>query len=343
MDLRSRNGQALIYCYGVILLKKLIVVYVVAIALVFTLPALIAQIDKKIQQPASQNDLPKEIQVYFKDEGVVKAVAFEDYIKGVLPAEMPAVFHIEALKAQAVAARTYALNKYQKFTQDTGLIPEEHHGAIVCTDSKHCAAYYTKEQLLQIHGQEWMDDSYKKLCSAVDDTKNQIMVWEDQPILAVFHSSSSDGKTENSKDVWGGDIPYLVSVDSPEEKRDGSVSTLKFTDQEFRQKVADNIEGAVLSDDKNAWFKNVQKTEGGSVDTIEIGGVPVKGTKVREIFGLKSACFTVETMNDEIIFTVEGFGHGVGMSQYGANSMAQKGMGYQEILENYYKGAKLKK
>ena len=323
-------------------MKKLLSIYVGTIALIFTLPVLIGVLHgRTADTPEFVSDLPQDISVYFADEDVTREIDFEEYIKGVLPAEMPASFNIEALKAQAVAARTYSYHKYVKYSENPDTVPDEHKGAVICSASVHCAAYYSPSQLEDMHGSEWMSTFYPKIVAAVDETENEILVYGDEPILAVFHAASSGGSTESSEEVWGSILPYLVPADTAgEQVRDNYHTTATFSQSEFLKKLTEEYD-VKIPDDKNILFSNITKTRGGSVSTIDICGITLKGTQVRSLFGLRSANFTVEILNDEVIFKVEGFGHGVGMSQYGANHMAENGSSYVEILENYYNGAEL--
>lgn len=320
-------------------MKKLLLIYISVMVFIFAIPLLTVNREKTALEP--QNNTGQTITVYNTDKGKVEEMNLEDYIKGVLPAEMPADFHPEALKAQAVAARTYTYYKYRQYENNPDSVPTEHNGAVVCTNSAHCEAYLDKEALKEKHGKEWMDNYYEKICKAVDDTKNEIMMWENEPILAVFHSSSSAGRTESSKDVWGSELPYLVSVESVgETDYDGFYSTVSVSNDEFRQIILDNF-SINLSEDKSTWFGGVTLTDGGAVKEITIGGVDVEGTKIRTAFGLRSTCFYITDGGDKVVFNVEGFGHGVGMSQYGAQSMAQNGSTYVDILNKYYSGAVL--
>jgi len=330
-------------------MRRLLLIYIGAIIMIFTLPVMLTAIgglfgNHKTSPNEQQSIIPKQIRVFFADEGVTKEVDFEEYLKGVLPAEVPALFNNEALKAQAVAARTYAYHKYLKFTNDPSIAPAEHKDAIVCTNPTHCNAYYTKEQLLKKHGKSWMDLYWNKFSSAVDDTRSEVMVYDDQPILAVFHSASAGGFTEACKDVWGSDLPYLVSVKSSgEDKKDGYISTVVIPQTDFVKTIEGQFSDAKFPKDKNKWIGKIVRTQGSSVGTIEIGGVQIKGVVMREMFKLKSAHFEIKLDSDNVVFTVEGFGHGVGMSQYGANEMANNGDKYPEILKAYYKDAQLKK
>ncbi|MBR0277058.1 MAG: stage II sporulation protein D, partial [Clostridia bacterium] len=291
-------------------MKKIFLMYITSVILIIFASYLMTLKNDK-NDKFTQN-LPEKINVYFKDENVTREIDFEDYIKCVVSAEVPAAFDEEAIKAQAVAARTYIYNKYKKFTQDPSLAPEEHKDAVVCTDSTHCCAYYSIETLTKIHGEEWMKKYYDKICNSVEDTKGEVIVYEDEPILAVFHSSSGGCRTENSGDVWSSNLPYLVSVESPDEdKREGYNSVVKVKCDDFKDKINNEFPEAFLSDDRNTWFGDISYTAGNSVNVIKIGNAQIKGTDIRRTFGLKSACFEVDMLNDTIIFNVHGSGHGV--------------------------------
>ena len=328
-------------------MKKLILIYLSCIVLALLLPVLISKTGQGLKNnvPKTQHTskLPEEIKVYFVQEDKVESINFEEYIKGVIPAEMPALFEFEAKKAQAVAARTYAYHKYLKFSKNPTLIPKEHpDGAIVCTNASHCNAYYSESELKQKFGENWFDSYYKEFSNATEQTKSQIIVYKDEPILAVFHSASAGGKTQSSKDVWGGDLPYLVSVKSTgESEKDGFISVVSVPVENFKKVIVTKYPEASFDSDKNKWIGKITKTDAGYVSKIEIGGVEIDATDVRTMFNLKSTYFSYEITEDSFIFTTEGSGHGIGMSQYGANHMAKEGCDYIEILENYYNGAKV--
>lgn len=331
-------------------MKKLLFAYISSIALVFSLPVFVANLigtKSDIPEAAPQKaeiTLPTEIDVYFADEGVTKTINFEEYIMGVLPAEMPASFEQEALKAQAVAARTYAYYKYVNYMKGPDFHPDKHPDAPVCTDSTHCHAYYSDERLKQIHGKDWTKQNLERLKSYVRQTEGEIMVYENEPILAAFHSASAGGTTQASGDVWGRDLPYLLNVKSyGENEKVGYISTVEIGLEEFKSKVMEEEPEAVFSSDPEEWFGEITFTRGNYVDTLEIGGKPIKGTKLRSMFGLNSTYFSVNISDGKVVFTVEGSGHGVGMSQYGANYMAKQGKTYKDILETYYSGASLVK
>lgn len=318
------------------LMKKLLLGYVGFIILFFVVAMFIMP-----EKPPNHN-LPETIKVYFTDEDITKEVNFEEYLAEVVAAEVPAEFEMEAIKAQAVAARTYIYNKYKKFTENPQSAPEEHKDATVCTDYKHCCARYSIETLQKVHGEQWMKEFYPKIQKAVKDTQGEIITYENQPITAVFHASSGGCRTENSEDVWTSPSPYLVSVESPgEDKRDGYNSVVTVSCDEFKQKVNSAYPEARLDDNRNQWFGDITFTAGNSVNYINIGKTAIRGTQMRALFNLKSACFEISMLNDTIIFNVHGSGHGVGLSQHGANLMAKSGKDYRDILTHYYTGVEI--
>jgi len=250
----------------------------------------------------------------------------EKYIVGVVAGEMPASFEEEALMAQAVAARTYTL--YKMWVQ-----PSANHDADVCTDPACCKAYADENTLKERWGSDF-DKNMGKIKACVWSTQGVYMTYDNEPVLAVFHSSSA-GKTENSGDVWNEDVPYLVSVESPES---GSMEETEISFDEFKMTFLKNYPDGVFGDDKNAWITDIVYTDSGRIDTLCIGGVTIRGTAFRSIFGLRSTAVDIAITENGFVFTSEGYGHGVGMSQYGANTMAQNGKNWQDILLWYYTG-----
>lgn len=253
----------------------------------------------------------------------------EDYLIGVVAAEMPASFEEEALKAQAVAARTYTLYK------SAG---ESHPDGEVCTDPGHCQAYLTDEQMHTNWGNDY-SLYFNKIKEAVYSTRGQVLTYNEEPVMAVFHSMGG-GKTENSEDVWGSDIPYLVSVDSPgEEEATNYNSTVTVSFEDFKNKILSEYPNASINS-----FLDISQpvlSEGGHVKSMIIGAVTVSGTKLRSMFNLRSTKFYLTFEGGNVTFNVTGYGHGVGMSQYGANAMAKEGKTYKEILSHYYMGTTL--
>ena len=267
------------------------------------------------------------------DEGVV-AMSLREYLPYVVAAEMPIYFEEEALKAQAVTARTYTLYRCGR----GGAHPE----ADVCTNPSHCSAMLSKEQLLEKWGEDY-EKNFALVVNAVDETDNMVVKYEGELIDAVFHSTSS-GKTESSVDVWGAEREYLVSVESPgEEEAPRYSGTVEFSPNEIKTLLNSQIDGLDFSGEAKTWFSAPVRSEAGSVLNITVCGVSVKGSVIRTALGLNSSNFTVTYDGEKFTFTTLGYGHGVGMSQYGANAMASNGSSYTEILCHYYCGAAVEK
>ena len=281
--------------------------------------------------PTGEKDSAYTVRVLLED-GTVEEQTMADYLWSVTAAEMPAAFETEALKAQAVCARTYTL---WKASHGGG-----HEGADVCTDSSCCQAYITPEEAAANWGD--MAQEYEaKIAQAVAATDGMVATYEGAPIQAVFFSSAS-GTTEDAAAVWGNSLPYLVSVDSPEgDEVPNYHTTVTLTADQVRELVLAAIPEADLSGDPSGWFSELSLTASGRVAEVKVGGVALSGGAVRNLFGLRSACFQVEYGESGFTFSVTGYGHGVGMSQYGANAMAQAGSTWQEILTHYYTGVTL--
>lgn len=280
----------------------------------------------------SEEKMSKE-EITVSIDGEIVEMDMEEYIIGVVSAEMPASFEIEALKAQAVASRTYI--HYKKTLLDNGKSDGVHDEALVCDKYTHCKAYIDLET-----SNPWGDnyDKYKtKISKAVSDTNGEIIVYKEDPIAAVFHSASS-GNTENSEDVWGGEFPYLVSVESEGSKDSPKYeSEKKVSFSEFEDKIRAKSSEIILPENKNSWFTASTRSESGGIIEVYIGGILFTGSTIREMFELNSTNFTVSFDDKNVIFKTKGYGHGVGMSQYGANGLAKDGKDHKEILTWYYK------
>ena len=266
--------------------------------------------------------------------GAVEEIPLYEYLCGVVRGEMLPTFSAAALQAQAAAERTYIY--YQLSHGGKAAHPQ----ADVCTDPGCCNAYLSSEAAQKKWGDGFAE--YDALIrQAVSDTDGQVVLYENQPILAVFHSSSA-GSTAASGDVWMADLPYLVSVKSPENGEDipNYYSVNTYSAEEFARLFKTAHADADLSGDAAGWVKNI-KTAGERVDSAVIGGITVTGKELRSLFGLRSTAFTLDFRDGTFTFHVTGYGHGVGMSQYGANELAEEGKTWQEILEWYYTGAKV--
>ena len=267
-------------------------------------------------------------------DGEVVELAMADYLWSVVSAEMPASFEPEALKAQAVTARTYTVWKMSAGEAN-------HPEADVCTDINCCQAWISREAAEAGWGTE-ASEYTEKIRSAVAETDGEIITYGGAPIQAVFFSSAA-GRTEDAVAVWGSAVPYLVGVDSPEGEADvpNYHSTVTLAAEEFRAIFLDQYPGADLSGTPADWFGERTLTASGAVASVAVGGIDLKGTRVRTLFGLRSAHFSVEPGEDSVTFQVTGYGHGVGMSQYGAQTLARQGKNYQEILNWYYTGVEI--
>lgn len=266
-----------------------------------------------------------------RTDGTVEELTLEEYLWGVTAAEMPASFRLEALKAQTVAARTYCL--YQQAGEG-----EKHPGADVCGDYTCCQAYLTPEQAAVGWG-ERTEEYTEKIRRAVEETDGLLCLYDGAPIDAVFFSSAG-GRTSDAAAVWGTDVPYLQAVDSPEgEEVPGWQTMVTFTPEEFTSRLRSVYPAAVLGEDPEKWFHDMATDDSGMVTTVGVGDVSMSGGQARSLFGLRSAHFTAAATGEGVTFWVTGYGHGVGLSQYGANAMASEGKSFREILEWYYKGA----
>lgn len=265
------------------------------------------------------------------EAGEVVERSMAEYLPGVLAGEMPASFEPEALKAQAVAARTYIMYCM------TGT-SHRHPEADVCNDAGCCKAYVGEDELRELWGENYEGYS-QKILAAVVETDGMFLSYAGAPIQAVFHSSSS-GRTEDGGTLWSS-LPYLVSVTSPETEQDvpNFISTVEVTAEELVRTISSVYPDAALDGDPETWVGLRTDGESGRVATLEIGGVAISGAELRSMFALRSTAFSLEFADGYFVFTVRGYGHGVGLSQYGANVMAKAGSEYREILEHYYPGA----
>lgn len=269
--------------------------------------------------------LPREsAEISLRRGEAVTPLGLEEYLVGVVLAEMPASFAPEALKAQAVAARTY--------TGKTMVTGGKHGDGSLCDDPGCCQAYIPPEDYLARGGTE---AGVQKVRAAVEDTWGQVLTYEGELIEATYFSSSG-GSTESALAVWGTDYPYLQAVDSPGETAAAHhTDTVEFSPEEFQQKL-----GQTLSGSPEGWFREVAYTDGGGVDTMVIGAECYTGTQLRSLLGLRSTAFSIR-VGDTITVTTHGYGHRVGLSQYGADAMAVTGSDHAAILAHYYPGTEL--
>ena len=272
--------------------------------------------------PESAVSLP----VYFRsDDETVTEMDMDTYLLGVILAEMPASFEMEALKAQSCVARTYAGKAY--------ISGGKHGDGSVCGNPSCCQGYTTVDTYLASGGTE---EGINRVRAAVAATSGQVLTYDGQLIEATYFSCSG-GRTEDAVAVWGTDFPYLQAVDSPgEEQAAYYTDTQVFSASEFARMLQ-----LTLTGDPTGWIGTATYTEGGGIHTMEIGGKRFTGIQLRSLLGLRSTAFTVEVQGSEIRIITRGYGHRVGMSQYGADAMAESGSSWKEILAHYYRGTEL--
>lgn len=310
-------------------MRKIIVIIIInTIITVFIIPFLIvSNFSEKTVAENTYTESPIKIEVYNPETETNEQTPFEEYIKGVVAAEMPALFDIEALKAQAVCARTYALRAIEAMGQTTDVLPNP---------SDIGQAYKTKEELKEQWGEKF-DECYNNIETAVNETYGEIMVYNDEPILAVFHSTSA-GYTENSENIWESALPYLKSVESSGDiyAPQYETSTELSYDKIKELFISKYPSISFSSDSLISQIKINSVSNAGYITSVTVGGVTMSGLDIRGVLGLRSASFTMTDTGSSIIFTTKGYGHGAGMSQYGAEAMAEEGYTYKEILNHYY-------
>lgn len=270
------------------------------------------------------------ISVFMTADNETEVMDMRDYIIGAVSAEVPASYHKEAIKAQALAAVTFA--EYRKKNGSN----ENIGGADISDDSSVHQGYMTKAQMQEKWGDAF-DTYYQKIADAVDEVLDKIIIYDGEPIMAAYHAISS-GKTESAENVWGEDVAYLQTADSRWDKDSSRYSSeVSYTASELRELLSD-ISGADFSGDESDWIKIKSTSDAGTVLEAEVCGVKMTGMEMRKLLTLRSPVFETEYTDGEFVFTVSGYGHGVGMSQNGADSMAQDGYTYDEIIAHYYPG-----
>ena len=277
----------------------------------------------------------RTIKLLHSSTGEVEELGLDEYLYGVVSSEMPANFEIEALKAQAVVARTYTI--YQAIYNKN-----KHQDADICDSYACCQAWISKEERMAKWDSGEAESNWNKIVNAVDSTSDKIIAYNGNPINAFFHANSG-GTTESSLNIWGGiDYPYLKSVETAGE--DGYTqysSEAKFSKEEISQKMKEKYADFEIDYGQEDCIKILEYTTSGRVKTLKIGNKEIAGTEARTILGLKSTNFSVAIEGDEIKFSVTGYGHGVGMSQTGADSMAKSGADYQAIIKHFYTGVEI--
>ena len=273
------------------------------------------------------------ISLLHKKTGEVEQVNLEEYLCNVVSAEMPATFEQEALKAQAIVARTYTIYK---------ILNKKHDNADICDDSTCCQAWISKDDRLAKWEENQRESNWQKICSAVNETSGKIITYENKPIDAFFHSNSG-GITEVPVNVWGGTgYPYLQSVEtSGENTYTQYASEVTLSQEELINKLKEKYSDISIDFTNSEDIKILEYTESKRVKTVKFGNHEISGVEARTLFGLKSTNFEISIDGNNIKFSVKGYGHGVGMSQTGADSMAKNGSRAEEIIKHFYTGVEI--
>ena len=298
------------------------------------------ELNKKNSDNSSngENEYPYKkygtIQLLNSKTGQVEQVKLDEYLCNVISAEMPADYEIEALKAQAIVARTYTVYK---------ICNKKHENADICDNSTCCQAWISKEDRLAKWEESKRDSNWQKICDAVSTTRGKIITYNNEPINAFFHSNSG-GKTETPVNVWGGTgYPYLQTVETAgEDGYSQYASEISLSQEEIISKLKTKYEDISIDFNNSEEIKILKYTDGGRVKTIKFGNHELSGVEARSIFGLKSANFEITKENNQIKFSVKGYGHGVGMSQTGADAMAKNGSTAEDIIHHFYQNVEIK-
>lgn len=328
-------------------MKKFLLYFFTFISICFVLPALLTKQNKPIKEKDIINKTEstmEENKYDYKKYGTIKLlhkkteqvdeVELDQYLCHVVSAEMPASFELEALKAQAVVARTYTLYKVNH---------KKHENADICDDSTCCQAWISKEDRLARWEESERESNWQKIEQSVKETKGKIITYNNEPINAFFHSNSG-GTTELPVNVWGGNnLPYLQVVETAgEEGYSQYASETELTHEELITKLKEKYEDIQIDFTNDEDIRILEYTDSNRVKTIKFGNHEISGVETRSIFGLKSTNFEIMKEADKIKFTVKGYGHGVGMSQTGADIMAKQGSQYEDIIHHFYANVEIK-
>lgn len=330
-------------------IKKLVKYFIIFIIIIFVIPALctkkttstlsnikkeeINEIKNENKQKYNYSQFAK-IKLLHKEENKIEELPIDEYLYGVVSAEMPVNYEIEALKAQAISARTYTIFKIMNSSG-------KHQDADICDDWACCQAWISKQDRLN-KWEEKKEENWKKIVSAVDSTAGKIITYNNEPINAFFHSNSG-GITESVSNVWGEkDVPYLKSVEtSGEDGYSQYSSEVKLTKQELVDRLKKEYKDIKIDFNEEECIKIKEYTTSKRVKTVKFGNQEIPGTKVRSLLDLKSTNFNIKIDGENVIFSVIGYGHGVGLSQTGADSMAKAGSNCEEILKHFYTGVEI--
>ena len=333
-------------------MKKVIIYLLLFLLLFFAVPVFLTKPFAKIETVANEETKDIEVELKLQDynykdydtvkllhakTGQIEEVNLDEYLCNVVSAEMPADYDIEALKAQAVVARTYTIYKIIH----NGA---KHEGAHICDSSACCQAWISKEDRLARWEENVRNQNWNKIVEAVNGTIGKIITYDNEPINAFFHSNSG-GTTEIPFNVWGGSgYPYLQVVTTQGEEGYAQYSSeLTLTNEELLNKLKENYNDIQIDFSNPESIKILERTESGRVRTIAFGNKNLSGVETRTILGLRSTNFEVELAEGKITFRVKGYGHGVGMSQTGADSLAKQGYNFEDIIKHFYVGVEITK
>jgi stage II sporulation protein D len=323
--------------------KVLALTVLLVMVIVIVIPTLIVGGINK-PQPSSERSgkvLKGEdvfIKVHMHEQNKIVEMHLEEYLVGVVAAEMPAEFELEALKSQAVAARTYAVKNMVIFG-GSGVATQP--GADVSTDIKQGQAWLSGDKLRERWGSQY-ERYWGRMSRAVEETRGQVATYNGEFINAVFHSTSGE-RTASAKEVWGFDYPYLISVPCTWDQKSPRYHDKKeFALAEIEQLLGPETQVVAAVQNGSGATQIIDTTESGRIGQIRIGSKIVSGLTIREKLDLRSTNFKVEIRDGKMIFNTTGYGHGVGLCQYGANGMAKEGYDYRQIITNYYIGVAIK-
>ena len=299
-----------------------------------------SEVSPSEQQQSTENQYDyekyKTIKLLHAANNEVEELNIDEYLYGVVSSEMPASFEIEALKAQAVVARTYTI--YQ-IIKNSG----KHENADICDDFGCCQAWISKDERMAKWDEKEAENYWNKIVESVNSTQGKIVTYNSQPINAFFHANSG-GITESSLNIWSGiDYPYLKSVETAgEEGYTQYASNVELSHQELLDKIQMQYEDCEINFEEQNCIEILEYTSSGRVKTIKFGNKEIAGTEARTLLGLKSTNFTFDIGEEVITFAVTGYGHGVGMSQTGADALAKSGSNYEEIIKHFYAEVEIK-
>jgi len=319
-------------------MKKIILVAIITAIFMLLLPLTVLgnseksekQNKKEVITVSNEQTLPDTFRVYNKSEDKIEVMTAQEYIFGVVAAEMPALYEEEAIKAQAVAAYTYACSKRLKNADKK---------YDITTDYTIDQSFKSKESARKDWGSK-ADEYCEKIMSCIAQVEGIMLCYDNQPISAVYHAVSG-GNTYSAKDVWGSEVAYLQSRPSEGDKlADNYKDVNSFTEKELKNKLSSKLGIEITSEIE---IENIKTNTSGLVKELKINGKTVSGNDMRNALSLASVNFKYAKKDSKHIFTTYGWGHGVGMSQYGANNMAKQGYDYRQILNHFYTDCELKK